>query len=115
MFKSKVKKQKKYNTIFLEGDLTIQSSNELRLAFEKAITNTPTLALNIEKVTMMDITALQLLCSLIKTSQTQNGTELRVEGELPQAFKEIANNAGYLQYSDCHLTGGHSLWVKGDN
>ena len=115
MFKSKIKKLKKQNTIFLEGDLTIQSSNELKEVFVKAITGAQALALNMENVTMMDITSLQLLCSLIKTSQKQNQTELRVDGELPQAFKEIANKAGYLQYSDCHLTGGSFLWVKGDN
>ena len=114
MFKSRTKQLKRQKKLMLEGELTIQYAEKLKDVLLQSISNTPLLSINMDKVTAMDLTALQLFCSLLKTERED--MQITIEGEWPPAFKEIASSSAYSECSDCFIYQNQQvLCLKGDH
>lgn len=56
----------------LSGELTIERAEELKLKLLKSIKKVDTLVLNLKKVTQVDLSCIQLLCSANRTFHEEN-------------------------------------------
>ena len=79
----------------LSGDITIQRAAQLKDALVNAVEKVKHLTLNLEAVTAMDLTALQLLCAMHR-SLTGSGKTLAVAGVVPAAVRQVVTDSGYV-------------------
>lgn len=84
----------------IDGELTVQYAHELKSALLKSLDNVDHLVLNLAKVTSIDLSCLQLLCSAHRTSGKLN-KQLSLIGDRPEALQQAAKNAGYLRHVGC--------------
>ena len=82
----------------LEGDQTIQYSNELRTALLKSFDSVHHVLLDVERVASLDISCLQLICSAHKTAAGME-KRLTVTGN-SETFKKTMEEAGYGNIRD---------------
>jgi len=88
----------------LEGELTIGRAGELRTALINALDKVTHLQLNFEKVTDIDLSCLQLICSAHKTAAGMK-KRLTVTGN-SETFKKAMEDAGYGHMRDDILING---------
>ncbi len=96
----------------LSGDLTIHNAIELKESFSNALEQAQQLQLNLEEVEHMDLTSLQMLFSLSQTLKKQ-GKSLSLSGPLPQALREVVQQAGFIECGGDQATSG--LWMGETN
>ena len=115
MFDYKVDKSDDKKILSINGDLTIQNAAELQKILIECLEDTAHLTLNIENVTEIDMSCLQLLCSAHKTTlNTDKG--LSIDGSPSAIFQEAVNVSGYQQFSGCELDKSNScLWIDGNS
>jgi ABC-type transporter Mla MlaB component len=98
--------------LMLDGDLTLSQAEELRMFLIKAIINVDELVLELGDVNDVDLTCLQLLCSVHRSAVRMN-KRVAFAGQLPVTFSKVVRDAGYKRGSGCHLDRfGGCLWVK---
>jgi len=96
----------------LEGELTIQCGRELKETLINSLNSSEQVILNMEKVTEIDISCLQLLCSAHRTSIKLN-KHLAIAGNT-DLFSESVDRCGYSRHKGCSLgENGACLWTKG--
>lgn len=101
--------------ITLSGELTIRQAGEIKEALVKAIDVYDKIILNIENVTEIDFTFLQLLCSGHRTVIKLNKS-LCLNNPRPAIFGETADNTGFTRHTGCILDGKKNcLWTGGKN
>ena len=82
-----------------EGELTIQHASEMRTALLNALESVGHVRLNFEKVTEIDLSCLQLLCSAHLTS-TRTHKQLTLYS-CSEPFKQVVREAGYFYAKNC--------------
>ena len=96
----------------LEGDLTIMHAAELKKILQKAVDNSQCVELNLENVTNVDLSCLQLFCSAHRTSLKLNRT-ISIHSNPPEVLKEAARDAGFQLNKGCkHDSDDSCLWIE---
>jgi anti-anti-sigma regulatory factor len=97
----------------LAGDLTLGQAEELRMILIKAIISVDQLTLEFDDVHEVDLSCLQLFCSVHRSAVRMN-KQVAFSGRYPAAFEKVVRDAGYARTTGCHLDCFSScLWVKG--
>jgi anti-anti-sigma factor len=98
--------------LILEGELTIQFAGELKTLLLQVVEKSEVI-LDLNAVTAMDLSAMQLLCSLHRT-MLKSSRRVSVAGGVPASLAESLAEAGFLRDLGCSLdTDGTCLWLKG--
>ncbi len=115
MFDYKVEESDDKKTLSINGELTIQNAAELQKVLIECLEETMHLTLNIENVTEIDMSCLQLLCSAHKTT-IKAEKHFSINGSTSCFFQEAVNDSGYQQFSGCEQDKNNScLWVNGND
>lgn len=93
--------------IMLAGELSISSAEELKGVLLNALSASDQITLNLEQVTEVDLSSLQLLCSAHRTSIRMQKNLTRT-GSCPGSLMTIAERAGYLRQRGCT---GNCFWA----
>jgi len=80
----------------LEGEITITEAGELKKALLEGLNRAKQLLVEIENITALDLTCLQLLCSA-ERSYPEKEKVITFSGKIPEAFRNTAEKAGYLK------------------
>jgi anti-anti-sigma regulatory factor len=113
MIDCKVKKGRGKKVVNLKGDVTIVTASELRDILLDTLSTSKRVELNLEKVTDVDLSFLQLLCSAHRTSLKAEKSFFIV-GSYPDVLKEAAKDAGFPLNAGCTLDCNNScLWLEG--
>ena len=104
----------KEGSLVADGSLTVQQAAEFKDALTKALNEVDSLEINLDNVTEVDLTCLQLLCAAHKTCMKTNKT-LKISHQHTEALKEAVKNAGYERHRGCKEAGGDNqcLWLSG--
>ncbi len=112
MFDCKVEESGDKKTLSINGELKIQDAAELQKVLIESLENTEHLDLNLEEVTGIDMSCLQLLCSAHRTMSSSNKL-LTISSSYTEAVREAVNDAGYQQSKGCESDKDEScLWVE---
>jgi anti-anti-sigma factor len=82
------------------GDMTIQCAALAKEAVESALKDVTTLVVDIKGVTGVDLTFLQILCSLRHTAE-RDGKKVSIKENCPEVFKRVVEEAGFSYYLKC--------------
>ena len=74
-------------TLHIDGNLTIDQSCSFKDTLLEAFESTNHLIIDLEKVSAIDISSLQLLCAAAR-SITQAGKKISIKGEIPDIIKK---------------------------
>jgi anti-anti-sigma regulatory factor len=97
----------------LRGRCTIEQANELQELLLRKIEESGHVSLNLEQVSEIDLTFLQLLCSAHGTSLKLD-KRFGLKGPLPEVFIRAVREAGYCRQMGCSRDiNGSCLW-KGE-
>ncbi|MGA3116122.1 MAG: STAS domain-containing protein [Syntrophobacteraceae bacterium] len=97
----------------LQGRCTIEQANDLREVLLSKIVENGHVSVNLEQVSEIDLTFLQLLCSAHGTS-LKLSKRFALNGPLPEVFIGAVREAGYCRVIGCSRdTNGSCLW-KGE-
>ncbi len=95
----------------LEGALTIERAHELKDILLGALTSGRDVLLNMESVTEVDLSCLQLLCAAHKASLNAP-KPLSIQGARPIALSQAMWDAGFLRKLGCRAESKKScLWI----
>jgi ABC-type transporter Mla MlaB component len=95
MSKKKAAASKESMALALDGDMTIQRIAEIKTQLVETLNGTDSLVLNLKKVTRVDLTFLQLLCSAHRTAhQARKTLEL---AEVPELVDIAVTTAGFVR------------------
>lgn len=89
-------------TIKLDGDLTLQTAEELKQVLKQALAAADEITIALGNLQDVDLSALQLLCSAHRSAVRQK-KRITLTGKAPRAFTEAAEAAGYLKLTGCKL------------
>jgi anti-anti-sigma factor len=108
----KVEKKGKETTLIVNGEMTITYAGALRDALIKSLENAERVILDLEDVTAVDLSCLQLLCSAHRTSvQAEKSVELK---SAPLGvLKQVACEAGYSRNFGCLPKTENTCFWKG--
>jgi anti-anti-sigma regulatory factor len=107
-----IEQPKKEESVILEGSLTVDRAEELRLVLIKAIIDAGQVELTFGSVTGVDVACLQLLCSAHR-SALRLQKRFVLSDKWPEPFKQAVIDAGYARLTGCRLDKDHScIWVK---
>jgi anti-anti-sigma regulatory factor len=102
----------KQGNLTLDGDLTVNRAEELRMLLIKALIDADQVRVEFGPVTGVDLSCLQLLCSAHRSAGRMQ-RRLSLSGDWPEPFKQTVEQAGYARHTGCRLDSDHScLWVK---
>jgi ABC-type transporter Mla MlaB component len=94
----------------LSGELTINHASEIRDAFLALMASDRGAEIDLSQATAIDISCLQLLCSLHRTAVAK-GLAVCLERGLPEDLVEVMRTAGYIREKGCSFdTPGTCLW-----
>ncbi len=112
MFECKVEESGDKKTLSINGELKIQDAAELQKVLIESLENTEHLDLNLENVTGIDMSCLQLLCSAHKTMSSSD-RRLTLSSSYPEVVREAVNDSGYQQFKGCESDKDETcLWVE---
>jgi anti-anti-sigma factor len=101
-------------TVVLNGELTVQSSHEVKEMILTQLAPNRILNLDLAEVNCVDVAGLQLLCSAHRTAQARSG-DIHLNLPLPASFRDAVQAAGFERHCDCRLDRNHTcLWKFGD-
>lgn len=99
--------------VILNGEATIESAVELKNVLLKAMESSDDIIINIESLTAIDLSFLQLLCSACR-SCLKLGKKLSLSGKYPDFYNRMVRNAGYFRQRGCEIDSNDScLWKRG--
>ncbi len=114
MLDYEVKETADDKTLLIKGELTIENVVELQGIIFKALGATDKLMLNLEKVTKVDLSCLQLLCSAHKTVRASEKS-FELSGNNSSTFNETVKEAGFLRHIGCNSEcDANCLWADCD-
>lgn len=79
----------------LEGECTLECAKELKAALLEGLETGDRLLVDLRKVTRVDTSCLQLLCSALGSS-AKLGKQVVIGANPPQEFMRFAKDTGYL-------------------
>jgi anti-anti-sigma factor len=99
--------------VTLKGEVTIQQAEQLRMALMEAFEAGDRVRVDLQRVTEVDLSCLQILCSAHRTSLANN--KLISIGSLrAEVFNEILVRAGMRRHIGCPQDVHHTcLWSGG--
>jgi anti-anti-sigma regulatory factor len=92
----------KVGTLRLEGDITIQLAEEFKEALTRGIGCVDKLCVDSSKVTLIDLSGLQLLCAAHRAAMTM-GKSFELAEPVPAGFRISAESAGFARHTGCRL------------
>jgi len=98
----KLKRTAKKGLILCDGELTLDHAEELRSVLIKALIDVDRVELDLEKVTAVDLSCLQLLCSAHRSAVRMKKL-LALRHGRPDALDRAADAAGYLRRAGCTM------------
>jgi anti-anti-sigma factor len=112
MFDRKVEESDDKKTLSINGELKIQDAAELQKVLIESLENTEHVDINLENVTGIDMSCLQLLCSAHRTMSSSN-KRLTLSSSYPDVIREAVNDSGYQQLKGCESDKDETcLWVE---
>ena len=112
MIECTVEQSDEKKILTLEGDLTIIHVAELKKILQDAIDNSNHIELNLDKVTDVDLSCLQLFCSAHRTSLNLKKT-ISIGSNHPDVFREAIRDAGFPLNKGCERDpDGSCLWME---
>ena len=98
----------------LDGKLTVDRAADLKDALLKSLKKSDTIEINLTKVSSIDLSCLQLLCSAHR-SAAKEGKVLAVKDPASPVFLDARKNAGFMYSKPCRfVTMEDCLWVGGE-
>ena len=98
-------------SVLLDGELTLPNAQPLRSAFLKALVESDDVSLLFENVREVDLSCLQLLCSAHR-SAARLQKRFVIEGPVPPALRDAAEEAGFSRLHGCRLDrDGSCIWI----
>jgi ABC-type transporter Mla MlaB component len=91
------------STVSIEGEFTLPRITEIRDTLLRAIDREAKVHLNLANISQVDISALQLFCSIHKTLDMRSKT-VTITGKAPALFSELLARAGYYKHAACPAT-----------
>jgi ABC-type transporter Mla MlaB component len=99
-------------TLVLDGDITVNTAEELRTHLIKAMINVEELSVEFGNIGDIDLSCLQLLCSAHRSAVRMN-KRVTVSGAWPDRFRKTVRDAGFERNVGCSLDSCNScLWMK---
>lgn len=99
--------------LVLQGELTVEQILPVRDNLKNALEAVRSLDIDLEEVTEIDLSFLQILCAAHRTA-LKTGKTLKLAGNPPQVFLQAMEDNGYSRQSGCSLDAGKTcLWVSG--
>ncbi|MFZ2958641.1 MAG: STAS domain-containing protein [Candidatus Ozemobacteraceae bacterium] len=111
----KIKNAEKPNTWFLqlEGEATLAQAIDLKNLFREGLKVADCLHIELSRLSTVDLSFLQLLCSLHLTARKAGKTVLLV-GNMPQIMRDIAMQAGFPREKGCVEDSASACFWVGD-
>ncbi|HVN96481.1 MAG TPA: STAS domain-containing protein [Syntrophorhabdaceae bacterium] len=101
-------------TVTISGELGILDGKELQRIFSILLKEYPSVAVSLEGVADVDLSALQFFCAAHKTALALK-KHLSFTGPVPDVFFKMAADAGYDCQKGCAPDGGSTcLLIKGE-
>ena len=95
----------------LTDSWTIERANELKGALLDALKSGESIVIDLEGLTCLDLSAMQLFCSAHRTS-LRLGKHLALHGQESETFKRVLRDAGFVRTSGCHSDPDKKcLWI----
>ncbi|NOZ68940.1 MAG: STAS domain-containing protein [Deferribacteres bacterium] len=115
MFDYKSEQTEDKTVLTINGELTIQNAAVFKDVLLESLEKTGHLVLNLENVTDVDLSCLQLLCSAYLAT-TELNRRLTMDGGCPEAFRKAATDSGYLKDEACKPSACNKscLWTEAD-
>jgi len=107
----KFEKKKKKSFLSFSGDFTISYANELKKQLEKAVKGVDETILNVEGIETVDITCLQLFCSLHKS--VKNNVKVVIKGLKESNLNKSLEQAGFSNIIGCGNIIDNCFWKGG--
>jgi len=82
------------------GDMTVQCAAMAKEAAASALKDVKTLVVDLDGVTGVDLTFLQILCSLRHTAE-RDGKKVTIKENCPEVFRRVVEDAGFSYYLKC--------------
>ncbi len=115
MAESRRKKAVGSKRLTVSGDLTVARAGELRTALSDALAQAGAVEVTVAKVTALDVTFPQLLCSAHRAA-VEGGKELAVKGLDEESFGELLRRSGFLRHIGCREDTRRScFWLAGES
>ena len=95
MLKFSVKKNKDRQNVSISGNMTLQNLPALLKRLRKLCDGNTDVVFNMNGVTEVDLSGLQLLSSAQRTLREQGKTMI-IEGKCPEALISAMENTGYI-------------------
>jgi len=93
------------------GPMTAPRADELRASLIMALIDADSVEIDIEQVTDVDLSCLELLCSAHRTALRLN-KQLTVHGRRPEKLMQVMDDAGYTRLKGCGCDRDYScLWI----
>lgn len=103
----------KTRTLNLGGKLTIQNAVPLKESLLKALKGAIEVTVDLEKVTDVDTSCLQLFCSAHRTAIDEK-KKFSIVGDSSKVFTEVSADAGFPRHIGCAQDNENScIWVGG--
>lgn len=93
-------RQEAGEVLTIEGAMTVQRAGELKARLVDALARSDRVAIDLSRVTEVDLCGLQLLCSAQRTAP-QSRKRLAIAGPVPEVFRSAAADAGVCVRSGC--------------
>ncbi len=97
----------------LKGSWTIERTDELKHALLEALNGSEGIVIELEGLTDLDLSSIQLLCSAHRTS-LRLGKRLALHEQKSEALKRIVRDAGFDRTIGCHKDPDKSCLWAGD-
>ncbi len=98
----------------LEGEMAIERAEQLKTSLIDALASAHRVAIDLEQVTKVGLSCLQLLCSAHQTALSQDKI-LTFQGQVPEVFRSTVDEAGYSRRIGCtHDQQNNCLWINGE-
>ncbi len=107
MLQCSVKKRGGRNTLCVSGSLTVRYISEFRERLLKLCDQDRDIVLNVQDVTEVDLSGLQVLCSAGKSLKEQ-GRKMIIDSGCPDVLLKTVEDAGYMynEFFQCQKKGG---------
>ncbi len=109
--KYSIRKSNNRKILTFNGALTVHSANKMKIALMKVLVHSDHVVLDLKDVTTVDLTGLQLLCSVHRTA-IHLERELTLKVPLPDLLNCIIEDSGFCRHMGCELDHKRNcLWV----
>lgn len=106
------KKKEGARTVVVNGPATVGAIARTKAALEEALDAAASVTVSLEKITNVDVSFLQLLCSAHWSAAEADKT-LTVTGIDQEPVASLLLQAGFLRHIGCHETTRRScLWIE---